>query len=517
MPTSGDPRLARISKGIRLALARIEVLALFPLVAAGALWFGQQDIVIVTAFLLPALLAIQALTTRHEAAPPAPVAAATDGLTGLPLRRDLLTALAHVLQAAPARTSACLMVHIDEMEAARDRLGAEGTDEIIRRCGERLSTALRDTDVVARAGDHVFGIVLGPIRSASLDVIEGLARRLQAAVAEPVAIGGGTAHMTASIGVCTPDQVGSAEPRAILAGAEAAMDEARRAGPASLRVFSPDLRERRTRHADLAASVEEAFAAGRIRPWFQPQICTDTGVISGFEALARWHHPDRGVLTPAEFLGPVDEAGLMPRLGETMLYHALSALVSWDRAGVNVPSVAVNFSAGELRDVGLADRVKWEVDRFDLRPARLTVEILETVAAQSADDVIIRNIEAFGTHGFNLDLDDFGTGQASISNIRRFHVNRIKIDRSFVARLDEDPAQRAMVSAILSMAEHLGVQTLAEGVETVGEHSILAQLGCSHVQGFGIARPMPFEDTIGWIRAHNAKLSNAPAIGRRVG
>jgi EAL domain-containing protein (putative c-di-GMP-specific phosphodiesterase class I) len=182
-----------------------------------------------------------------------------------------------------------------------------------------------------------------------------------------------------------------------------------------------------------------------------------------------------------------------------------------------VPSVSVNFSAEELHDPSLADRVKWEVDRFDLRPSRLTVEILETVAAQSEDDVVLRNIEQLGAHGFNLDLDDFGTGQSSIANIRRFHVNRIKIDRSFVTRLDQDSTQRAVVAGILALAERLNVTTVAEGVETPGEHSVLQQLGCDHLQGFLFSRPMPFDETIAWMRDRAAKASPPTPFRRRIG
>ncbi|MEO1362915.1 MAG: EAL domain-containing protein, partial [Pseudomonadota bacterium] len=149
-------------------------------------------------------------------------------------------------------------------------------------------------------------------------------------------------------------------------------------------------------------------------------------------------------------------------------------------------------------------------------PDRLTVEILETVVTDMADDTIVRNIRALSQLGCHIDLDDFGTGHASIAALRRFGVNRIKIDRSFVMKADRDPEQQRMISAILTMAERLGLETLAEGVETVGEHALLAQLGCDHVQGYGIARPMPFEKTLDWVRTHEAKLQEAPPLpGRR--
>ena len=194
------------------------------------------------------------------------------------------------------------------------------------------------------------------------------------------------------------------------------------------------------------------------------------------------------------------------------MYHSFAALKAWDNSGTEVPQIGVNFAGGELANPRLIDKITWELDRFDLSPNRLAVEVLETVVASTPDDVITRNINALGKLGCRIDLDDFGTGNASIASIRRFSVSRIKIDRSFVMKADRDPDQQRMIGAILTMAERLGVETLAEGVETVGEHVLLAQLACDHVQGFGIARPMPFEQTLDWIARHNAKLQDVPRI-----
>jgi len=200
-----------------------------------------------------------------------------------------------------------------------------------------------------------------------------------------------------------------------------------------------------------------------------------------------------------------------------MLYQSLTALKAWDSSDNHVPSVGVNFSFNELRNPLLVDKIRWELDRFDLSPDRLSVEILETVVTDAPDDVIAMNIHGLGALGCGIDLDDYGTGHASIASIRRFPVTRIKIDRSFVMKADRDPEQQKLVGALLTMAERLGLETLAEGVETVGEHALLAQLGCDHVQGFGIARPMPFDQTLDWIAAHTAKLQDAPRIGRESG
>ena len=157
-------------------------------------------------------------------------------------------------------------------------------------------------------------------------------------------------------------------------------------------------------------------------------------------------------------------------------------------------------------------KIRWDLDRFDLSPDRLTIEVLETIVAGSPEDAAARNLAALAKLGCRIDLDDFGTGHASITAIRRFTIERIKIDRSFISRVDKDQEQQRMVSAIQTMAERLGLETLAEGVETSGEHAMLGQLGCAHVQGFAIARPMPFDDTLAWLTQHNTKLGTLPQI-----
>lgn len=285
----------------------------------------------------------------------------------------------------------------------------------------------------------------------------------------------------------------------MLDAAQIAADVALRSGPSAIRSFDADMIQARDRSEFLRHQMESALNNGEVHAHFQPQISTETGAISGFEALARWHHPERGIISPAEFLPIIEDNDLCDRLGEVMLFQALSAIKRWDKEGMNIPCVAVNFSAGELRNPLLVSKLTWELDRFDLEPKRLCVEILENVVAATENDVVVSNISGLAAIGCGVDLDDFGTGHASITSIRRFAIRRIKVDRSFVTRVDKDPEQQKMVAAILSMAEQLGLATLAEGVETVGEHATLAQLGCNDVQGYVIAKPMPFDAASKWI------------------
>jgi EAL domain-containing protein (putative c-di-GMP-specific phosphodiesterase class I) len=205
----------------------------------------------------------------------------------------------------------------------------------------------------------------------------------------------------------------------------------------------------------------------------------------------------------------------MELLGQTMLTQALAAVAELDHKGLRVPTVAVNFSAQELRDPQLPDRLRWSLDRFHLAPSRLTVEVLESVVAGDGDEVIASNISRIAGLGCGVDLDDFGTGNASITAIRRFALNRLKIDRSFVREVDQNRDQQKLVTAILSLAERLELETLAEGVETQAEHALLAQLGCGHVQGYVIAKPMPAEDLAPWLSAHRDSQRKAIRIGVR--
>jgi len=510
--------VTRMAMGAGRLLSRIEMLALFPLVALTAIWLGLGDVVTVTAFALPALLALRTLGGAFGGAQ---MAGSGDGhrprQRGGLVGRDCLLAMLEKVAQMPGQDSACIMIQIDDWDRLSGRWGSEAAEDVIIRCGDRICTALRQDDLVARLGDARFGVVLHPVASLRLGTRDAITARLRGVLGEPVSIGGAVIRLTASAGHTGLMREAGDVACATLEAAETALTEAQRNGPNAVRAYAPGLLQQRSAETDLVTAVAGALEGGEIRPWFQPQVCTDSGVISGFEALARWHHPDRGVLAPADFLAAVDEAGRMDVLGQTILFHALDAVRLWDRAGLRVPSVAVNFSAGELRNPALADHVKWDIDRFDLRPGRLTVEILETVAANSADDAVIATIAALRAHGVNLDLDDFGIGQASLSAIRRFGVSRIKIDRSFILDLDHDPEQQAMVAAILSMARHLGVETLAEGVETAEIMAMLAQMGCDHVQGYHIARPMPLDETIAWATRHNDTLARPPIIGRRAG
>lgn len=433
---------------------------------------------------------------------------------GILTRKAFCDLLEQTLNRAIAdnRYAATYIIALDEFDALSDRFGQAAADTVVQRTCDRLVAVLRETDSIAQLGDARFGICTAPVRHLDLETCIQLAGRLQTAIEEPVAVNGINIYVSASVGFCQHARAPGTGGDAWMRAAFTALREAQGRGPSAIRAFSDQMRIAIETRDEMRDDVVKALETGQIQPWFQPQISTDTGEVTGFEALARWNHPQRGILLPQEFLPAIESAGLLDRLTEVMMYHTFAALKAWDGAGMDVPQVGVNFTGSELRNPRLTDKVKWELDRFDLTPDRLAIEVLETVVACAPDDLITRNINALGAMGCRIDLDDFGTGHAAITSIRRFSVSRIKIDRSFVMKADRDPEQQRMISAILTMAERLEVETLAEGVETVGEHVLLAQLGCDHVQGYGIGRPMPFDQTLDWISRHMAKLADTPRI-----
>jgi diguanylate cyclase (GGDEF)-like protein len=506
--------------------AEVQLLGFLPLFTLVAYWTRIEAVLFVISFMFPMLMALQELARRRLPEPAAeqPAAAAApqaerDGLTGCHSRAGAMARLAHhlVAERTTGRVTAVMQIDIDNFRNINDRYGMGAGDLVLRTVAERIAGVVRENDLVARIDGDAFAVVLAPVRKVEYTAVHAVAERIQIAVAEPVSIDRITAYVTCTIGLCLMGRAPENTAASMLRAAETALTEARRQGPGAIRSFSPKMRREASKAQSLTAGVEAALENGQIRPWFQPQVSTDTGQVVGFEALARWEHPSEGVLLPHVFLKAVETAGRAERLGEVVMFHALSALKSWDKAGLRVPAVGVNFSTEELRNPKLVEKIKWEVDRFDLEPHRINIEILETVVSDTDDDTITRNIRALSGLGFGIDLDDFGTGQASIANIRRFGVNRIKIDRSFVTHVDSDREQQMLIGAILRMAESLGIESLAEGVESIAEQSMMAQLGCRHIQGFGLARPMPFEDTIAWLHRHNDKLARGADLTRRVG
>lgn len=364
---------------------------------------------------------------------------------------------------------------VAEHQLLRDCLGHDGYDLMMRRLWERMATVIPDCGMCGDPGRLWCRLPADDMTGAQL-----IARQLMARVQQPLTVQGlsVTPHLLPEL---------AAENRSAT-----------------------------------TCDLTQAIAAGQIEAWFQPQIDGDTGAVTGFEALARWQHPQRGLLLPNEFL-PEFAGQERQTLAVEMLRQAGTALQSWDKAGWNVGTISINLSEYELAETVMAEILLWELDRLDLHPSRLVIEVLESVAPPqlSGDDArdaaIAGNLRRLAAAGCRIDLDDFGTGFASLDSIRQFGPQRLKIDRRFIAGCDSAPEQQRMILAILALADNLGLDTLAEGVETVGEQAFLTQIGCNQLQGYAIARPMPFHETGAFLASRASMLAHLPQLIRRVG
>jgi len=503
-----DALVSRVQDLFGSSLLTRCALACLPLIAGASFATGNTAVLVAAAFVLP----VAALGIRPSQARPYRLQLRKGGWADIDA--TLETALG---KSSPTQRCAALLLEVDEFDPLLATWGPEGTTAIMSEITDRLCATLRTSDVVCQIGKNQFAVALPHLRVPELGAIVSLAERLQKAAREAIIVDHASAHITLTAGFCLENQAPVKSGQSMRHAAELALRDAQSSGIESLRGFSRNTPTASAANSTTGQDVLEALEKGQIIAWFQPQISTDTGKVTGFEALARWDHPTRGTVSPAEFLPALEAAHGMERLSETMLQQSMKALLAWDVAGHKVASVAVNFATDDLRNPSLVERIKWDVDRFDIDPKRLTIEVLETVVAATDDDIITRNIRALADQGYRIDLDDFGTGQASLANIQRFNVDRIKVDRSFVTRADESPEKQRMINAILRMAEQLDIETVAEGVETIGEKSILSQLGCTHMQGFAIARPMPLEHTLPWLSDHHNHLSRAGFFPREAG
>jgi diguanylate cyclase (GGDEF)-like protein len=422
-----------------------------------------------------------------------------DPLTQLPNATYLAAHLAQVAAGAEraTRQTAVLRIDLDRFRILRETLGARVADEILRITARRIRQALRAGDFAAHLGQDDFVVIASDLEDAA--AAAGIAHRLQGSLTKPFSLQGGARRVGCSIGVTLLSDDLPEAGRA-LANAEIALAEAQEAGSGSVRYFRESLRVESERREALVAELIAGLDRGELTPFFQAQIDLATGELAGFEALVRWRHPRHGLLTPMAFLDFAEAADLTERVGEAVLAQTLAALTAWDAAGFAVPRVGVNFAMAQLRDPRLIEKIKWEVERADVDPGRIAIEVLETVLIKSDEDLMVRNLRGLASAGFQIELDDFGTGHASIQNLRRLMVHCVKIDRSFVFGIETSEEQRILTASMIAMARALGIRTLAEGVETAAAAAALAALGCDLAQGYLVSRPMSLADSFGWLR-----------------
>lgn len=485
---------------LRFALGNPKLLAFIPVAILSAYLIGGELALVAASVLLPGLVAL--LLSFRE---PMSSSHGEDELTSLITRDGLVDWVDRAIPRASRNNcqAAVIIAAIDDLDVVEQRFGRDMHDKVILESVTRLKNLMRDEDVIARVGS-MLAIGLDNVRIPETETLTLLAERIKRTFEEPFSDGPTRTYCSVSLGIAAEAHVKVPSGANLVAGAQRASELALAAVPGSIRFYNGGLSSEEALDRTTARELNHALETSEIFAWFQPQVRTSDNKVIGFEALARWDHPDRGLVAPASFLPDIEKAGLSQRLAEVVLKQAMMALNVWDTAGYDVPSVSVNFSAEELRNPRLPDYVRWELDRHGIAPERLVVEVLESVVAETSEDVITRTLKALSRIGCRIDLDDFGTGFTSFLNIRRFFVDRIKIDRSFVNKIDSDESQFSMFSALLAFGNKLGIDTLAEGVETEEEIETLRSLGCKDMQGYAISRPLPLGETMLWLEEKGA-------------
>jgi diguanylate cyclase (GGDEF)-like protein/PAS domain S-box-containing protein len=438
-----------------------------------------------------AIAHIEDITEQRHTAERMEWAATHDGLTGLPNRFRFLERLGGYVETDEPGTVALLFIDIDNFKVINDSLGHDAGDQLLRTLSERLRSVVRDRDMLGRFGGDEF-IVMVRDSTGGLDPV-AIAERLRAEIAKPIEIDGAELFVTASIGITVADRegLGTAE---LLRDADAAMYRAKSRGRDCVEVFSPSSHGNSLLNLRTTNELRRGLERGEIVPYYQPVVMLDSGRLVGFEVLARWRHPDRGLLGADKFLPMAEETGLISDVGAAVLRASLAQLGSWLHSGnmVGELSMSVNLSARQLGDSDLVDIVAEALAQSGVPADRLWLEITETALMTDvkAATVRLRELRSLGLH---LAVDDFGTGYSSLTYLKRFPVEAIKVDRSFVSGLGIDTEDTTIVEAVVKLGHSLGLQVVAEGVETPLQLSRLREIGCERAQGYLFGRPRPSE------------------------
>ncbi|MDX6697789.1 MAG: hypothetical protein QOE65_1186 [Solirubrobacteraceae bacterium] len=415
-----------------------------------------------------------------------------DPLTGLPNRTLFLDRLAVALARVQRRRSAVavLFLDLDRFKVINDSLGHEIGDRLLMDLAVRLQEVLRPGDTVARFGGDEFTILCEDVDGEHDAVL--IAERSAEAVAAPFVLGETEAFLTASVGIAMATGRG-ARPEELIRDADAAMYRAKELGKSRYELFDEDMRDRALERLQVENDLHRAIERGELCIHYQPMVELASETVVAVEALVRWEHPERGLLAPDQFIPLAEETGQIVALGDWVLREACAQHARWRRQGGGAPLLSVNLSARQLQQPGLVADVRDALADAGMHPGDLCLEITESVVVQERGSAIAA-LDALRGQGVRIAIDDFGTGYSSLRLLKDVPADLLKIDRSFVSGLGSDPQDRPIVQTVIGLAAALGLDAVAEGVETPEQLAELLATGCRYAQGFHFARPMLAEE-----------------------
>lgn len=449
-------------------------------------------VVFVSSIQQPYIQLISEISERRRAEQQVETLSFYDNLTGLP-NLDLLrdrTSKALSTLSRDAQQVALLYMDIDGFKDVNDSLGHACGDTLIRELGSRLQGLLRSSDTLCRATGDEFVILMPDVENA--ESVGLLAERILHGLQRPFLLHGHPQTISLSLGAAVAPHDGQ-DCETLLRNAETAMYQAKQDGRQTWRFFDSTMNQQALARLQLLNDLRQAIAQHQLQLYYQPQIDLASGRLSGVEALVRWQHPVRGMISPAEFIPAAEESRLIIPLGEWVLRQACAQAASWQRQGLALPQVAVNISAIQLQHGHLEESVLQALADSHLPASLLELEITESSLVDKTEQVIdsLKRLKAMGV---NLSIDDFGTGYSSLAYLQTLAVDKLKIDQSFVRDLTLNQDNRAIVSAIVQMAHTLGLACIAEGVESQDIAAALHRLGCQQAQGYLYARPLPADE-----------------------
>jgi diguanylate cyclase (GGDEF)-like protein/PAS domain S-box-containing protein len=415
-----------------------------------------------------------------------------DTLTGLPNRTMYIERLSQTLRQANGDKGSVgvLFVDVDRFKSVNDELGHSGGDGVLARVAGRLQRCVRPTDTVARLSGDEFALLLEHM--ATPEEAAMVSERVIASLAKPFRVHGHEVYVSASLGISISPTDGS-DPDALLKNADMAMYRAKQAGRNTYRYFLPDMNARAAERLRTETELRGALARREFELHYQPKACIETGLISGFEALLRWNHPQRGLVSPTEFISILEETGLINEVGEWVVRQACEQIRAWQSEGLKACPVAVNLSARQFNQNGLDASIDRILKETRIDPNLLEFELTESILMSDSEDAV-RVLDNMKKCGIRLSVDDFGTGYSSLAYLRRFPLDSLKIDRAFIRHITTDSGEATIAKAIISLAHNLKLRVVAEGVETQAQLNFLREHDCDEMQGYLFARPMSADD-----------------------